>query len=384
MAPASKSSTPCKSWPAPAPLEGLKSRKKPIFKVVSATLGDGGARVAGISLTLDSRVAAVGDPSRAAIELLLGDAAVVDGKAQPHEGLSVARLGPHLAGPGASAEAHCVAVAAALAELRPQVVVLEEAAEAKCEGWAQTFSELLRSEAARTFRGALVARVARESPPLRKLCAERWVGEAGRVWQEELPSTGPEIIEDALGGGLRPSEEPKGPAKGRRARQDRQAEEEAEVLIEQMRELSDYCFEEDLTESASSEKWTVTILVEPSPGGGARSLRGYLCYKMYPPPRAEMHLTRLATHKRHRGRGYAAQLMAWFLERAAQMPRRECASITCSAFDGVVRFYQRFGFVVTPRPPEAGEEDNTGDEGDPQTWMELQRGGPDSSALVSA
>lgn len=326
-------------------------------------------KISGVSLALESRIAAVGEASRILVEMLLGKEAAVSGTVSRHTNLSVAHLGPHLADSTATAEQFAVAMAAALRG-RPQVVIVDEAVGAGAgAAWLRTFRNVVRSEALRAFRGAVVICSHEETFAVRRICSQRWAAISdGSLVQTEITGRSLDVIEDALRADLET-----GGAPTRKKRAKEEAADEPGALLEEARELSQFCFEEDLDKRARTEGWTVTFLAETE-ADGTRSLRGYLCHRLLPAPRAELHVERLAVPTRHRGRGHARQLMRWLLGEAARMPRSECASLTCSAFVGVVPFYRALGFVPTERPssePKArGEEAE--EEEDPQTWMALR------------
>merc|ERR1711920_541061 len=89
-----------------------------------------------------------------------------------------------------------------------------------------------------------------------------------------------------------------------------------------------------------------------------------LCYKYYPAPRSELHLYRLAVPRKYRGQGHAGTLTRWFLDWCTRVPQSQAKWVTLSAFDTVVDFYRRFGFVAT------GSAALNVEGGDPQTWMQ--------------
>ncbi|CAK0792397.1 unnamed protein product, partial [Prorocentrum cordatum] len=145
------------------------------------------------------------------------------------------------------------------------------------------------------------------------------------------------------------------------------------ALLEEARELSVHCFDEGLDEVAACEGLSLALLVERG-AEGSRSLRGYLCHRYHPPPRAELHVSRLAVPRRHRGRGHAGLLMRWALGGAARVPPEQLGWITVSSLETAVPFYARLGFVPEPGPKVAAEGS------DPQTWMRL----PSTSVIPRA
>lgn len=348
-------------WPVPTPLEGIKSRTKAIFKSAELDLQVGAAtfHVPSASISLESRIAAIGESGSALAAVLLGDLKVSSGKVTPHAKLSVVHLGPHLAGADALAPQHSAAIMSALEE-RPQVVVLEEAVGTGGEAWLRAFSEVLRSKALSLFKGAVIVCVEDETFDIRRVCQERWTLATGsKICQESIP-TGLEVVEDAL------KVDDEDGASGKAAkRRMQEAAASAEALLEEARELSQYCFEEDIIEKARTHNWTLSILTDTV--SDVVSLRGFVVYRMIAAPRAELYVERLAVPRKFRGHGYAQLLMSWVRSRAARMPQSECSLITCSAFDKVVPFYQKLGFEVCERPDGEEEEEME----DHQMFMKL-------------
>jgi len=317
-------------------------------------------RASDLTVALESRIAALGEAGRTVAALLLDEQLPASGAVWRHPALKVALLGPRLAGPSGSPGEHAAAVSAVL-KARPQVVVLEEAPGQAGGAWAKAFGALLRSDALRSFKGAVVVCALEETFALRAACSERWALVDGALRQEPLHGRGLEVIEDALGTGLGPRPGPD-VAAGSRRRARRPGRSEEGALLEEARSLSEFCFEEDLPRQASAESWTVTLLVEAADGGG--SLRASLCHRWLPPPRAELRVERLAVPPKHRGHGYAKELMRWLFSEAARMPRSECERITCSAFEHVVPFYRSLGFAAAaPLEPSAEAA------GDPQRLL---------------
>jgi len=369
--PASKSKTSggaaATLWPNPAPLDGVKSLSKSIFSVNKAKCSSG------LSLTLQSRVLVLGEVGNAITAWLLRAPGIQCPDGARHDSLVVARLGPHLAGPSASVDEHKAAVIEAF-KPRPQVVLLEEGLMQGGSGWAELFRELVRSEGAQSFRGALVVLAHEETRALHELCQERWIGTGIEFHREEMTGHGLHIIENAVA--LQRAIE-NASAIGRRGVNDRRrgrngnggGTEDAAVILQEAAELCEFCFEEDLFEKARMKRWIVSLLVEVNPDS-SRSLRGFICYNLRTSPRAELHIERLAVCPRQRGRGHARVLMHWILQEASHLPLSRCAFVSCSAFHSVVQLYQRFGFMAT-NAPEALQKEIDEEDGDPQTWMEL-------------
>lgn len=356
------------NWLAPAPLEGVKSRKKPLFKIDQATvtLDDSGIEVSGLALTLDSRIAAIGDAGRSLVDMLLSGC--VPAKAYVHESLNCFHVGPHLAGATASYEQHKKAVSDGLRK-KPHVVILDEAlsARSKTHGtreWLRFFSEILRSESFAAFKGAIVVCSCEETFAVRKLCSERWLHKK-TLQQEQITGRGFQIIENAIESKESKTLEKSSGGRAQRRGGQRGAAADSEAFLEEARELSDFIFEEDLLKFAREKDWKVALLVEEA-ASGVQNVRGYLTYKHEPD--AEIHVERLAVSPQQRKRGHGRRLMQWLSEEMMRLPSSECAKITCSAFDEVVPFYQSLGFATCPKPE--GKEEHAGS--DPATWMECR------------
>mmetsp|Transcript_20074 Transcript_20074/g.40739 ORF Transcript_20074/g.40739 Transcript_20074/m.40739 type:complete len:393 (-) Transcript_20074:362-1540(-) len=329
-------------WPLPAPLEGVKSRKRVVFEVAQAELavGDGVSRISRLTLNLFSRIAAIGEAGFAAVELLLGTRDPPPGGVRRTGGLRAVHLGPGLAGPGASEAEHAAAILAAL-QSRPQVVVLDEASAAGDAVWARVFGAVVGQKLLASFRGAVVLCAAEEAAAVAGFCHERWVAAAGWLWQEEISGDTFELSEDVLAGAL-------GAAGGH---------------LEAVEELSEECFSGGVLERAQECGWSLATLAKRGPEG-AEDFCGFLCHRVEPAKRS-LCVYRLAIAAKWRGRGFGQRLMRWLLDRAARMPESECAWICLSALKDAVPFYERFGFCdLTCLDPD-----------DPKTtqiWMELR------------
>lgn len=332
-------------WQTPLELAGVKSRKRPIFEVALGSLESdavGINRICGLKLTLGSRVCALGAAGRIAVDLLLDQRKLKSGKVQRHENLHVVHLGPHLASDSSSVEEHLASCAVALAT-RPQVVVLE--ARSPCaEAWNAAFDELL-GEALQSFRGALV--VAGEECPSSLEGCQCWSGTVGWLWQQQMTSR-PELLEDLFSS---------------------EAETEPEsALLQEIKALGEAAFfGENTVQKALDRDWTLAVLVEPiaSQQGmhtQTRRLCGFMCYYVR---KSELHIARLAVVPQDRGRGHGKGLMQWALEKAAALPRSQCAWISLSSLDEAVPFYEQFGFTDMTC-------DDLEDDEHFQTWMELK------------
>lgn len=345
------------SWPAPSALSGVKSKKKPVFKVASGTVVSPCCTldITDVSLCLESRLLAVGDAGRLLVEVLLQEQELSSGKAIRHEQLVALRLGPELAGLDAGPSEHKRAVLKALQASKPHVIVLDEAAGLGVRGWSCAFRELARSDAVRSYKGAVIVCSAKESFALRGVCDERWSAARGQMRQSPCGGDGLEIIEDAL---VVPV--PSGKAAKKRGARD--AAEYAQALLAEARELSEAEFEEDVVDVCQEEGWTLTLLVDTATDGANR-LKGYLCYKTRSAPCADLHVSRVCTPRRLRGKGHGVLLMQWAMEKAQQLPDETCRSVSLAALDTVVPFYTKLGFVARGREKVKDGED-------PQTVMD--------------
>jgi len=137
----------------------------------------------------------------------------------------------------------------------------------------------------------------------------------------------------------------------------------SEMLLWQLQRLTDRCFGEGEMgiDKAHERGWETTLISEVL-GDGTSRLRGYICYELLPPPRAEFHIHRIAMHEGHRGRGLGQKLMGWALDKAAHMPASKCKWISLGALQSAVPFYEKLGFFDMGCS-EVDEE---------QTWMELK------------
>jgi hypothetical protein len=255
---------------------------------------------------------------------------------------------------------------------KPQVVVLEESLTTGGATWAKVFGELLRSEGLKAFKGAVVVCGHEETFALRRVCAERWEfkqGSAGTsAIQEGMPGKRMDIIEDVLS--LHRAAQAEDMDSGKRGGKGRRKDVEADDFVaplEEARALAEFIFEDDgdVVKKCAKEKWTMSLLTEASQDG-TRTLLGYICYKKIP-ERSEVYIARLAVPMNQRKKGYAGKLVHWLMGEAARLPLSECASVACSAVDGVIPFYTSLGFVAAPPPAEESGEC----EEDPQTWMAI-------------
>jgi len=339
-------------WPSPAGLEGVKSRKRLILDVKKSYFKSIESQnvntFSGLKLSLESRIAAVGKNGSASIGLLLGERTLVKGEVTRHDSLEVAHLGPHLMDTSDPSIEECFAAISSAMQHEPQVVILDEGASAGIKAWNQTFSSILDSDVLQAFRGAVVICVAEETPAVKKICSQRWIGAHEWLWQEEVTDDeGLEFLDDVLN-------MPEG------------------IMDEEfMHELSRLAwkdpFNEDVFEKAEEKDWTVAVLTRPYSGAPAdnaptRELAGFICYKIR--PGRVFHIARIAVPERMRIGGYGRRIMRWVLDKAAAYPKSEVAWIELSAVVQAVPFYESFGFMDMSCDDVEAEDHYC-------TWMEM-------------
>lgn len=281
-------------WPAPLPLEGVKSRKRAIFELKEGAVQVDGEQcnVSSVSLTLASRVAAIGKEGRSLVEVLLGSLEPVDGAVTKHEKLSVVHIGQHL---------ETAAAAAAALEVGPQVVVLSEPSDPK-HAWAETFSLILNSEGIRAFQGAVVVCVAREADIPHDLCLARWIATGGRVRAEEI-RPGLDIVDDVCGKAI--------------------SEPDWNTVLKQASSLALQSFDDSADDGdqaiatlAEQQGWTVaTMTITDGSVEGGRDLVGYVTYNAEPALDG-LYLARVAVEPKFRRRGHGSRLVRWLIGRA--------------------------------------------------------------------
>uniref|UniRef100_A0A7S4Q256 N-acetyltransferase domain-containing protein n=1 Tax=Alexandrium monilatum TaxID=311494 RepID=A0A7S4Q256_9DINO len=329
-------------WPAPRPLEGVKSNKRPVFEIRGAefTCAGGANEASGISLCLSSRIAAIGEAGRAAVAILLGEAGSGAGEVWRHDALGVVHLAPKaLAGGRCLSGGYLAAIEVALQE-RPQVVVLDEALPDGDAEWAKAFHKTLCSEALRSFHGAVVVAVADETRALAPVCSQSWVGHGVRVRQEPYL----EVIEDALD----------------------EASSAADLLEEAL--SYDYCNLAWWVDAARAKNQKVTLFASRGVDG-KRTLRGFLCHHVKE-GQAELHIRFIFVPKELRGSGLGARVVRWVIATANRMPQSECRWISLKAADAsLVPWYEKFGFTDMT----CGQCDD-----EDEVWMEL----PNDSIVV--
>eukprot|EP00928_Gymnodinium_smaydae_P011210 TRINITY_DN14163_c0_g2_i1.p1 TRINITY_DN14163_c0_g2~~TRINITY_DN14163_c0_g2_i1.p1 ORF type:complete len:371 (-),score=64.46 TRINITY_DN14163_c0_g2_i1:326-1438(-) len=335
------------TWAKPAPLEGVKSRKRELFglEACAIVIDDFEHSTSSLKVTLESRIVAVGIEGRSLVEVLLEKRSLARGRVSRHEQLRVAHIGSHLAGASAaSVEDHVASIEAVLRE-QPQVLVIDDVCACGDEAWAVVFAALMEGEAVRTFQGAVVVCVDDERKTSAFSRIERWTGAAGWLWQEKVEGDSLEILEDVLESGS-------------------ESYSNMNALLTEASTLSQECFSEDCVEKCRNRGWVLTLLTEPGTDG-TRSLSGFICLRMPNERKNDLHIARLAVPRfERRSKGCGQRLMNFALTKAARLPQSECAWISLSALDTAVEFYERYGFCDMTC-------DAVDDPDHFQTWMEL-------------
>lgn len=332
-------------WPTPRALEGVKSRKRAIFELEDEVVEvrSGQCKVSGISLTLESRVVAVGQAGLAAANVLLGLQKPSSGSSRKHDQLEVVHLGPHLA--------DCDDIAGLL-EAKPQVVVLSDDVADSQSNWAVRFRDIVRSTQVAMFQGALVICVEHEARLPHELCATRWFAEAGVIRAEQV---GPEltiVIDDLCSKA--------------------EADASYRYLLPEVSELAAMCFDDtgegdrkDIVTVALQHGWKVVALTVPDPTGVCSKglLAGYLTYNI----EAKLDglcLQRVAISTKFRRRGFANQLVRWTVERAQT---ERCGSILVHAVPALQTINKALGFTYMD-PADAIVPDAEKQ----SAWMEME------------
>lgn len=284
------------NFPDPLPLEGVKSRKREIYGLENGTVhvGNESCFIQKVSLSLSSRVVAIGKEGKALADVLCGSQEILsDGIPYRCDNLAVLHLGSHIVDQDT--------LTCAL-ESKPQVVILSEPLSLD-EPWAEIFSQLVTSDALRNFRGALVICVDNEEALPSGLCQTRWVALGGRLRAEEV-CAGLIVIDDICN----------------KARTDTSLE----AILPQITDLVHQCFPDfenygvrEIQKMAEMEDWTVTSLsIQDS--DGVHELVGYIAYK-YEPAFQATYMARIAVSMAHRGHGHASYMVRWLMARSKQM-----------------------------------------------------------------
>lgn len=325
-------------WPDPLPLAGLKSKKRAIFELHDAKLHDEGCTVAKISLTLSSRVIAVGKAGQAAADVLLGSQELLLADAQYRiDKLVVVHLGSDIVDEDA--------LAAAL-EVLPHIVVLSQPLSTH-EPWARLFTELVAGDTLLKFKGGILFCVDHEEAIPSYLCQTAWVARGGRIRVEEV-CVGLRVIDDVC--------------------KHFKTLSHVEPLIAQITDLVQENFNDfskvgstDLEAMAEHEESIVAALVVEDLAG-ALQLVGYLTYR-YAPEFQAFYLARIAVRKEMRGRGNASYMVRWLMAKSKQLG---CGAVSMQARPALQSVALQLGFSHYPTSTEV---QNAMEEG--SSWMEF-------------
>jgi hypothetical protein len=274
---------------------------------------------------------------------LLAEAEAASG-VRRHADLSVAYFGPDCLAAAEAGDSAVAVLAAALAEQRPHVVVLDEAWEkSSSSSWGHGFSEVLSSDALRSFRGAVVVCAPEESQDFMQPCSECWTATA-KDGLHQAPCL--RIIEDALANS---------------AGSDAAEAAEADALLEQALSIQS-CHLAYWIDKGRYEGCNITLFAEAGKDGEQQRLVGFLCHRLIEST-GEFKVEFIFVPEWLRGSGYGKRVMHWVIGKGARLPQSECRWITLSAVDERVPFYEQFGFI------DMGSDESKEEE---QTWMELR------------
>jgi GNAT superfamily N-acetyltransferase len=329
------------NFPEPKPLEGVKSKRKPIFTVSEAEMDVSAAscKVDGIKLSLSSRIMAVGEGGRAVVRLLKEEANVSSGEAHRQDKLNIVHLAPkelsdHLVG-----DDFVGAINVAM-EVRPQVVVIDECLELQNAAWAQAFSAVLSSDAFCDFGGAIVVLCSDETLSVSRLCPETWI--LGGKSVRSVASLETYDVTDHCSG-----------------EKETELDSDSQSLLEQALAIQ-YCSLKHYMDKAANQPCRIKLFASVDEDG-QRSLRGFMCHEMLE-EFGEFHIRFVFVPKEHRCGGLGSRLIHWAKNSARRMPQSECRWVSLEAADeDLVTYYERFGFCDFGGPDEHGN-----------TWMEVK------------
>jgi ribosomal-protein-alanine N-acetyltransferase len=103
---------------------------------------------------------------------------------------------------------------------------------------------------------------------------------------------------------------------------------------------SRHAFAYELTDNRVAHLWVIRA-GEPAGVAAAAPIVGYLCLWLIAD---EVHVTNVAVHPDHRGRGVARHLLGTLLETYRQQGASRAALEVRPSNDSAVRLYERFGF----------------------------------------
>eukprot|EP00440_Ansanella_granifera_P033159 gb/GFBE01035976.1/.p1 GENE.gb/GFBE01035976.1/~~gb/GFBE01035976.1/.p1 ORF type:complete len:418 (+),score=63.08 gb/GFBE01035976.1/:1-1254(+) len=362
---------------APSPLEGLKSRKRPVLslglelqfpKPNAEGTASSSSRAFAVEVALVSRVSLQGlsaCESRSLLEDLATAAEPAGGQGHgwqlwQHRGLHVATI------------AACADESRMAQSLEAQLAVL--AAE-PCHVICVELDALKGNPGTcallRSFKGGLLIL---ESP------ASQSEDDEAATLLRALGVTARFRRDCDAAGGFAPADLPEvsvGEVIGDLRLKDL-ASAELEHLIEAAELLYDEHFHAPLREDL--EGWSESrlgLLVTTPKDQVARELLGFIVYKFWGPPLRVMSILRVAVPQRCRMQGLGRQLVRWAMEKARQKPRSDCTRVTLCAMPSAIPFYERLQFTPIPledlQPLPEGDDEG-GAEMPGATWMEHRCG----------
>lgn len=138
-------------------------------------------------------------------------------------------------------------------------------------------------------------------------------------------------------------------------------------LLDDVSDLSWDCFSHDVVEKLRTnvDKNTPSLLAlidrkELKDGEVEDELLGFLVYHLQGPPMRWLSIDYLAVPERLRGLGHGKMLAKWAMNHAKQMPRSQCASVSCTSPPETVAFYQKLGFESDKTADNAKVEQQDG------------------------
>jgi GNAT superfamily N-acetyltransferase len=286
------------AWPAPSPLEGVKSRKRNVFQLESAELKVESelVKMQNLALSLSSRIVAVGEAAHAAAQLLFdgGDLSV-----KRHQGLKVLHLAPSSFPDATSALSYAHAIGACMEQGRPHILVLSEMESSDDPAWRTVFNDLVHGQAMWKFRGAIVVCAAADNcPALQNACSELWTADRGKMQQRKYMRVSANILPD--GAALLREE----------------AARIKEIAMAADEEFFDLSF---WLNKATAGDWAVTRF-DACGQEGAAKLCGLVFHHMIEAS-AEYHVQFVYVGKELRRQGIGEQMIRWVIQDAAKKAR---------------------------------------------------------------
>jgi GNAT superfamily N-acetyltransferase len=327
-------------FPEPQPLEGIKSKKTPIFNVSEAevVVGTELRQVKGIKLSLSSRIMAVGEGGLAIAGLLKEEAQVSSGETWRQAELNVVHLAPQELSDHLVAEDFVGAINAAM-QARPQVVIVDECLALQNSAWAQAFSMVLNSNAFSAFGGAIVVLCSDETLSVSRFCPETWMLLGKSV--QSVASLETYDVTDHCSG-----------------EKEVELDADTQFLLDQALAI-EYCSLKHYMDKVPNQPCRIKLFASTDTDG-QKSLRGFMCHEMLE-GLGEFHIRFVFVPKEHRCGGIGGRLMRWALNSARRMPKSQCKWVSLEAADeDLVTYYERFGFC-----------DFGGENEDGNTWMEV-------------